>query len=195
MKSRKNAVGVSSQKEGESGMLWASEARPQHPTPRFIEKLPVENLDVGEDVPSKALLETSCSDVEKRSLEQHLSHLDFSADSSVRVQLYRRLKRDAGRPARRQPTHVTILSRLGTVAALAIVVGSLLGMLRFQPNFTSVHVTALAAPHVHPVETPGTAVVNVSGEATSVHPRRLPTPQAPTFDNDWPVHEKGTLLP
>jgi hypothetical protein len=27
-------------KKGEVGVLWACEARPQHPTPRFIEKLP-----------------------------------------------------------------------------------------------------------------------------------------------------------
>ncbi len=29
---------VSSQKEGGSGVFWAGEARPKHPTPRFIEK-------------------------------------------------------------------------------------------------------------------------------------------------------------
>jgi putative ABC transport system ATP-binding protein len=30
---------VSSQKEGGSGVLWTGNARPQHPTPRFIEKM------------------------------------------------------------------------------------------------------------------------------------------------------------
>jgi hypothetical protein len=30
---------VSTQKEGGSGVLWTGSARPQHPAPRFIEKI------------------------------------------------------------------------------------------------------------------------------------------------------------
>jgi hypothetical protein len=37
---------VSSQKEWGSGVLWAGAARPQHPTPRFIERIRANHKNV-----------------------------------------------------------------------------------------------------------------------------------------------------
>jgi hypothetical protein len=42
-----DALSVSSQKEGGSGVFWAGFARPKHPAPRFIEKIPL-SLITGE---------------------------------------------------------------------------------------------------------------------------------------------------
>ncbi|MFZ6029349.1 MAG: hypothetical protein ACOYYS_16675 [Chloroflexota bacterium] len=145
------------------------------------------------DIERKSLLGALPDDAADDELEQHLSHLDFSAGSPVRRTLYRRLVQQVARPARRQPVVVTILSRLSAVAVLALVLGTLLGMLRFQPDASPVYTTALAAPHVNPAATPGTAVV--SGEAVDTHPRPLPTPLAPPTGEDWRLLRTRTLFP
>lgn len=153
------------------------------------EKDSIEKLNIEKETSS----ETISGDAEKRSFEQALSHLDFSANSPMRQQLYRRLERQVARPARHQPVYVTVISRLGAVAVLALVLGALLGMLRFQPDVSAAYTTALAAPHFNPAATPGTAVVG--NAVVNVHPHPLPTPLAPPGSEAWPVLRTGTLLP
>jgi hypothetical protein len=130
------------------------------------------------------------------SLEYQLSHLDFSAESQVRQQLYRRLKRQAARPIYHQPVYVTVFSRLGAATLLALVFGFFVGALRLHSVFPTLTVTAISAPHMAPVETPGTAIAAANLPQVR-RPYPLPTPLAPTLpiDENRPVSRTSTRYP
>jgi hypothetical protein len=130
------------------------------------------------------------------SLEDQLNHLDFSGDSQSRQQLYHRLKQHAARPIYHQPLHVTVFSRLGAAALLALVLGVLVGTLRFQVTFPGLAMTAISAPHVIPAVTPGTAIVAAHDQYVT-YPHPQPTPLAPTIPDqeNTSVVRTGTRLP
>lgn len=128
-------------------------------------------------------------------LERELSRLDFSAESRIKQNLYHRLKQRAVRHLNYQPWYMKLWPRLSTVLVLAVLLGSMIGVLRMKTDsYPLISVTALAAPNISPVATPA----KISGSNVDfVIPQPVPTPKASivSVNEAQTIFEKGTSLP